>query len=111
MTPLPDVSEAIFDLSDQVELFLVSKGVSDFEVVQVDHEPEQFDGVLQPLDATEVSMKPENQRTWRLWHLWTDKDMPLDSIFMDTSGAKYRILSKQNWGSYFEYDAKENPTT
>lgn len=107
--PLPDVAEAMWDLYDTVGFRIIGKAVSDFEVVEFMPEAEYFQGVIQTVDPTKLEIKPEGQRRWNQFYLWTTKDLDLDWIVEDLNGKRYRLMSKSDWGSYFQYQAQENP--
>lgn len=109
--PLPDMADALDGLGETVSLIVVSKGIGHFEVIEKEEAPIRFEGVLQPLTAMELKIKPEGQRQWKLWHLWTTERLEFDWIVQTEDGIKLRVLpSAQNWGSYSDYTLTENPT-
>lgn len=109
--PLPSVIEALWDFGTPVRFLVVSKVVVDFEVAEAEKDKASFLGVLIPLPAQDLKIKPEGQRKWQAWELYTDYELSLDDMIQDQAGKKFRVLTKENWGSYFRYQTKENPLT
>lgn len=107
--PLPDVSEAFWDLADTVTFRVIGKAVSDFQVEEFQNDPVYFQGVIETIDPTKLDIKPEGQRRWNQFYLWTKEELELDWIVEDMSGRKFRLLSKSDWGQHFQYEARENP--
>lgn len=107
---LPDVSDAFSDISAQVKLRIVAKAVHDFEIVEAEKKPETFYGVLTPLPQ-KLDVKPEGQRKWKAWALFTRQELELDWMIEDPFGKKFRVFDKENWGLYTKYVVLENPLT
>jgi hypothetical protein len=66
----------------------------DFETAKVE-KPLKTTGVVQPLTATALAIKPEGQRTWKWWMITATPELILkageDIIFR---GSKLRIMSQ-----------------
>lgn len=109
--PLPDVSEAFWDLTMPIQLRIVGKATEDFEVVEKFAAPITFQGIFEPLDATRLLVKPEGQRSWKWWSLFTTQPLTLDWIIQDMSSVKFRVMQKTDWnsGGYLQYELRENP--
>lgn len=120
----PDVSGAFWNWSAKSLFITVAKSAVDFEVVenlgstqfsfggfgQGNMAALIFTGVLQPMPARKLLIKPEGQRTWKWWTLWTKKSLDLDEIIVDKPGRIYRVMSQSDWssGRYIEYELTEN---
>lgn len=120
----PDVSGAFWGWSVKSLFISVQKVAVDFEVVenlgsppfdfggygQGNYAALIFVGVLEPLPDRKLMIKPEGQRTWKWWTLWTKKPLELDDIIVDKPGRIYRVMSQSDWssGRYYQYDLTEN---
>ena len=87
-----------------------TKTPSDAGVSETFSLPISFSGSIQPLKPTELQLKPEGQRTWVWWKLFTLQAIPLDSIVNDPAKRKCRVLSVADWESYKVYDIAEPGT-
>lgn len=122
----PDVSDALWDLTDPIVFKKVVKTVANGQVTEnigvggtyggggfgvggfgsADPALESvFDGTLQPLPPRLLAMKPEGERSWKWWMLWTEKLLGVDDVLVDSENDKYRVMSVGNWigGGYREY--------
>ena len=108
----PDVSDALWDLTEPTTLRVVVQTVTDFEGVEVQQAPETFDASLQPLKAQQLLVKSEGERRWRWFTIVTEKVLKLDDVIQDDEGNKYRVRSAQNWkqAGFYRYEATEGPT-
>lgn len=72
-----------------------------------------FDGVFEPMPTQKLLIKPEGQRTWKWWTLWTTKRLFLDDVIVDRGSAGFRVMGVKDWGNsdYFEYDLTEKAET
>jgi hypothetical protein len=107
---LPDVAEAFDGIGTMVSLRVVAKKVVDFEIVEKEQRPITFLGVLMPI-MQKLDIKPEGQRRWRGWTLFTSQELETDWIVEDTFGTKFRVSDREQWGSYLRYTVLENPLT
>lgn len=106
------VSDALFGLTDTAQFAIIRKEAVDGEVVETKADIEYFQGVLQPLPPRKLLIKPEGQRTWKWWTLWTEQALALDNQIKDENGVLFRVLAVSDWrraGGYFEYDLAEAP--
>jgi len=106
---MPDVSDALWGLGQTERLRVIKKTVEDFEVVESSDDRPQFwiDGILQPLDPQRLLVKPEGQREWQWWTLWTQDRLELDWAIVDPRGVTLRIMNRSNWDNYHEYQLVE----
>jgi hypothetical protein len=106
---LPNVSEAFWDLEDDVLFHVVKKSVDDFEAVDTGMAIVSFPAVVQPLNPRKLLIKPEGERKWNWLTLFTTMNLDLDSIIEDAAGRQYRVMSQNDWGGHKEYDITEQP--
>lgn len=109
----PDVSEAFSGLFEPIKFTIVSKAVDDdtHELKEQKSEPVTFLANLQPMDPAKVKTKPEGQRLYTWWTMFTSKMLDRDAIIEDHEGKQFRVDTVSAWrGSHFEYDLVENVT-
>lgn len=109
MSRLPEMSEAIWDLMEPLQFDVIAKSVKDFEVVETTRSRIVIQGHMQPTPPQKLLIKPEGQRSWRWWILWTKTKLDLDWILQDVSGRLFRIVSRSDWGraGFSEYELTE----
>jgi hypothetical protein len=109
--PLPEVIDALWSLGNVSRFRLVEKATSRHELVETESAPVIFGGILQPIPMQDLKIKPEGQRQWSYWTLWTQIEIPLDCIIEDAKYKRYRVLSTKDWSEsgYYEYELTEAP--
>jgi hypothetical protein len=85
-------------ITDEMQDGEISKTATDYP----------FEGVFEPMTPQRIFFKPEGQRAWRWWMLWTRTDYSItvgDNI-VDYNGLKFRVMAKSDWsqGGYVQYD-------
>lgn len=106
---LVDVSEALWDLTEQVQFQVIAKATKDFEVVERVTSKIIFPANLQPQPPQKILLRPEGQRTWKWWTLWTRSLLDLDWVLESADGKRFRVMSKSDWNqaNYYEYEVTE----
>ena len=105
----PNLAEAFWDWNSTVTLKIVDKEINDFEVTESKIVDNSFSGILQPMPPQQLMVKPEGQRGWKFWELWTETFLALDMIVEDADGKIYRVMSRDDWGNagYMHYELTE----
>lgn len=108
----PDMSEVLDDFSEPIHFAKICKTVEDYEAVDTVKEVVGFDGVLQPIPPQKLKVKPEGQRSWKWYTLWTENILKLDDVVQDDDGLQYRVMSVSDWskGGYTQYELTQGPT-
>jgi hypothetical protein len=111
--PLPDVSEAFWDLQDTISFHIIGKLAVDHKLEEKEGDPVYFQGVIETVDPQKLQIKPEGQRQWDNFYLWTQTELENDMIVAMMDGKKFRILESSDWGTdgtrFFKYLCQENP--
>lgn len=110
---MPNVADALGGLGLTERLRIITKTVADFEVVEADKVKPAIwiDGVLEPLNPQRLLVKPEGQRDWQWWTLWTTNRLELDWVVIDNRGVQLRVMNRTDWSQagYLEYQLIEGP--
>ena len=107
---MPNLAEVLWDWDLVIELKLVKKNISDFEVAESAIVDLNFRGIIQPMPPQKLMVKPEGQRYWKYWDLWTQQRLNTDDVIQDPDAKLYRVMSKDDWGQsgYFHYELTES---
>lgn len=109
---LPNMQGAMDGWMQKVTLSKITKTTTDFEVSEVS-ESIVFFGVVQPLSARSLEMKPEGQRQWRWKQVHSKTELSIsndDIIYYDS--VKYRVKSVGDYHhyGYYRYELMEDYT-
>lgn len=102
----PNVAEAMWDWETAVPLRIVDKTIVDFEVAEKKVLDTVFNGVLQPIPAQKLLIKPEGERKWKWYTLWTTQVLNMDMILLDADDREYRVMRSSDWNGagFYEYE-------
>lgn len=96
---VPDVSGALTDYYQPMTFNLLTKTVVGFQVDETS-DPIHFQGVLQPFIDRQLLLKPEGQRAWSWFQLFsTGLQLKVDDVVLYL-GKQTRVMSKKNWELY-----------
>lgn len=103
------MTEALWDLMEPLQFDVVAKSAKDFEAKETSRSRIVIQGHMQPTPPQKLLIKPEGQRSWRWWTLWTKNDLGLDWVLADAAGRLFRIISRSDWGraGFREYELAE----
>lgn len=106
---LPNVLQTIRRWSKPVQLDVIKKELSDFDVKETTVVIQTITAVMQPSPAQKIDMKPEGQRSWKWWEIWTESELHLDWILRDSKGKFYRVMEVYDWSDarFFHYSLAE----
>lgn len=99
-TGLPQVGDVLPSWFQTLTFTLVTKYLVDYEVQEV-LVTITTQGVRQPMNAQQLSIKPEGQRGWK-WetiHCLPNVKLKLDDIII-FDNVKYRVMEKWDWSEY-----------
>ena len=106
---MPDMASTLFGLTTPIQFAVVSKTMVDYEVSESKAAVRWMDGQCQPLPPQQLKVKPEGQRTWKWWLMYTTEDLKLDDILQDDCKRQYRVMEKTDWSQagYYAYELTE----
>ncbi len=109
---LPDVSGAMLNWFQPCVFGVVVKTEVNYQVVET-MENIQFQGVVQPLSAKRLMMKPEGQQAWTWLWVHAEPTLKLNTDQVITYlGVQYRVMALKNYEAYgyVEYELVEDYT-
>lgn len=110
---MPNMSSTLAGFEETVVFEIVKTTVVDHDVVQTSKVAPTlyFEGVLLPITPQKLLVKPEGERKWKWWTLYTDLRLATDDIVKDEQGALYRVMSINDWrqAGYYQYELTEGP--
>jgi hypothetical protein len=107
------VDDAFWGFGDEIAFRVIKKTPNDFEVAETVATEIHFNAVIQPMPVQQLLIKPEGQRSWKWWHLWTTQCLDLDNIVQDQDGLQFRVMSRADWrgANYISYELVQWPTS
>ena len=108
---MPNLATAIRGFEETMEFTIVQKTVVDHEIVENSKAPVilWFEGNVQPMHSRDLMIKPEGQRNFKWWDLWTEMELKNDDIIKDRNGLTYRVMGGNDWSQagYQKYTLTE----
>jgi hypothetical protein len=109
---LPLMADAFSGLTQQIQFAIINSNQDNFDIVETIKTVNYFQGSLQPLHPRMLLIKPEGERRWKWWQLWTHQEIPVGNYIRDTQGLQYKVMSKSDWSQagYQEYQIVQSAT-
>ncbi|MCK4782531.1 MAG: hypothetical protein KAV87_02190 [Desulfobacteraceae bacterium] len=109
--PFPQVGGILPAWQKAMTLKKVTDTIVDFGNVKTETDFE-FQGVFEPMPAREIYLKPEGQRNWKWWSLWTKTGIEINNgdIVVDFKSLRFRVMKKTDWAQagYIKFDLVED---
>lgn len=109
---VPDMSGALTDWFQPMVFTTVVKETDAFQVVETPTAI-NFQGVIQPLSARQLAIKPEGERAWTWLMLHADPQLTLqvDDV-VNYLGKQTRVMGRKNYTlyGYVEYELVQDWT-
>lgn len=110
---MPSMASTLAGFEETFQFQIVKKTVVDHDLVESSKVAPAlwFEGVLQPVPPQKLLVKPEGERKWKWWQLYTDLELAVDTVIKDPEGILFRVMSITDWsqGDYFQYELVEGP--
>ena len=94
---MPQMQSAFLNWSETVQMKVITKEAVDFESVENVDAVVTFDAVLQALTPRQVNRKPEGERIWKYWTMYSTTRVEKDTVVQDPAGKQYRVTSTDDW--------------
>ena len=109
---LPSLTSAIDTISQRIYFKQVSKSIVDYENSEAVSSMQWCPGSIQPMPAEELLVKPEGQRSWKYWRLFTQQTLLQDNELIDSNNRRYRVMATEDWtqAGFKIYQLSEGPT-
>lgn len=108
---MPNLSNTVRRFEETMQFQIVNKAIVDGDVVETSKAPVilWFEGSLIPKNPRELVIKPEGQRKFKWWDLYTDLELKVDDVIKDIHGLTYRVMSSTDWeqAEYHMYELME----
>ena len=108
--PLPQIQVAFNGWQSSVVLKKLTSLIVDFEKVTSEQDF-NFSGVVQPLMAEELRLKPLDQRSWEwlMIHTRTSAEIFTNDL-IKYNGKEYKVMFEKNYSlnGYYEYHLVKN---
>ena len=103
--PIPKIQVALDCWESPITLVRVTQSIVDFETVNVETET-TFQGVVQPLTAEALRLKPLESRSWEwlMIHTRTSAELNTNDLIR-YNGKTYKVMFEKDYSlnGYFEY--------
>lgn len=108
---IPNVMSALNNWTTPVQMRLVSRVAVDFEAVENVLAINGFEAVMEPMPSQKVDRKPEGERSWKWWEVWSTTKLVTDDVVQDQDGLQFRVQSVTDWSQagYYEYSMVQKP--
>lgn len=94
----PNVTSAFLNWTSSVQMKVISKSAVDFELQEGTVAVVTFEAVIEAMKSKDVERKPENERLWKWWDMWTTTKVEADSVIQDPDGVQFRVQKVNDWG-------------
>lgn len=108
---MPQVSSAFFNWTSTVQMKVINVRPIDFEAQQDLLSVVTFEAVIQAMKPRDVDRKPENERVWKWWDMWSTTKIETNTVVQDPEGLQYRIRGTTDWGQggFYHTEMTEQP--
>ena len=110
---MPSMATTIMGWEETMQFTIVNKTPVDHELIETSKTPVilWFEGNVQPIHPKELLVKPEGERKFKWWHMFTDMELEVDDIITDRNGNQYRVMASSDWSQagYQDYQLIEGP--
>lgn len=107
----PQVQSVFNNWTSTVQMEIIKQVPVDFESQEQIQGIQTFQAVIQAMSPKEVQRKPEGERSWKWWKMWSTTHIQSDTVIADPNGVQFRVTNTQDWsqGGFFTSDIVEQP--
>lgn len=107
----PQVQSVFFNWTESVQMKVIHQEPVDYELYEDVKGVLFFDAVLQAMKSRDVMRKPENERIWKWWTMWSTTKVEIDTVIQDPNGVQFRVQSIEDWsqGGFYKTELTEQP--
>jgi hypothetical protein len=108
--PIPKIQTALNGWESPITLIKVTQSVVDYVTVET-KENISFQGVIQPLTAEALQIKPLEMRSWEWLMIHTRINIELQTNdLIEYEGKQYKVMFAKDYSlnNYYEYHLVEN---
>ena len=107
MNAFPNVAAAFGRFGQDIQLEVAVATPVNGQVTKTVMERVIIQGSLQPMPPQKVNLKPEGEREWMWWTLWTRKKLDAGQTLKDMENRTFRVMNVQDWGVHFVCELTE----
>lgn len=104
MSGFPDMADAFSGWDEQMTFKRIERAIVDHKAVERTVDEGPFNGVLQPIQQRKLMAKPEGERAWQWWTLWTTQPLTFGTTIVGPGGRRYRVVTAADYGTHTEYE-------
>jgi len=108
--PIPKIQFALNGWESPITMIKVTQSIVDYVTVET-KESISFKGVIQPLTAEALQVKPLEQRSWEWLMIHTRINIELQTNdLIEYEGKQYKVMFEKNYSlnNYYEYHLVKN---
>lgn len=109
---MPQIRNAFLGWQESLYLIKITQTNVDYETIEIETKT-LFQGTIQPLEPSKLSVKPIEQRSWNWWQIHTFSQIEIsNNDKIEFNNKKFKIMSFSNYGrnNYIEYHCIEDFT-
>lgn len=108
----PIMAEAFSGLTQQIQFAVLDSTQENFDTVESAKAISYFQASLQPLHPRKLLVKPEGERRWKWFSVWTSTDLETGTYVKDAQGLIYKVMAKSDWSqaAFHEYEVIQSAT-
>jgi len=109
MSKFPQIKYAFKNWQQNITLVKITQSIINYKNVE-EEQVLSFKGVIQPLQAEQLKIKPEGQRDWQWLMIHTNKEIALNvNDRIKYKNQEFKVMAKKNYSlnDYFYYEVVE----
>lgn len=107
---MPQIKNAFLGWQENLYLIKITQTIVDYEPVNVETKI-LFQGVIQPLNPSQLLIKPLEERSWNWWQIHTFSQIGIsNNDKIEFNNKVYKVMATSNYdrNNYYEYHCIED---